>query len=238
MTSCSRKALIVLVLMLGAAGAAIALSSSMKLSVPVREFEFQELIPKAFGEWRIDSSTVPIMPAPDVEAKMDRVYAETVTRTYVNNADERVMLSIAYGGDQTARLRVHRPESCYSGQGFHVKNIGEGRIRTDTGEIPVRRLMAKYGDRHEPITYWIRVGGFTVTGLVGQRLTQLRYGLTGEVPDGLIFRMSTVMSDSQSAYAIHDRFAEDLMSALPAHSRISLVGNATLSDASTGEILR
>ncbi|SIQ02854.1 EpsI family protein [Aromatoleum tolulyticum] len=238
MTSCRLKALIVLTLMLGAAGSAIALRPSVKFSEPVRKIELESLIPKEFGEWSIDGSIVPVIPAPDLEEKMDKIYAETVTRTYVNADGERVMLSVAYGVDQTARLRVHRPESCYTGQGFYVKQFGNGYIKSAAGVIPVKRLVAQQGSRHEPITYWIRVGGFTVTGLIGQRLTQLRYGLTGEVPEGLIFRMSTVVDNARSAYAIHDQFAEDLMRVLPLGARSALVGNIPFGSGNARDIIR
>ena len=134
------------------------------------------------------------------------------------------MLAIAYGGDQTGRLRVHRPESCYSGQGFLVKKIGENEIAVANTKLTVQRLYAEAGSRQEPITYWIRVGNETVTGLLGQRVAQLKSGLTGEVPDGLIFRVSSINGDTKKAYALHDRFIEDLLGALTVEQRAKLIG--------------
>lgn len=219
-----RRNLILFALMLSAAGLGLALKPTEKVGAPKAHINLESIIPQTFGEWKIDKRLIPIMPPPDLEEKIDQVYDETLARTYVNSKGEQVMLSIAYGGDQTGRLRVHRPESCYSAQGFQVKKITENTIATDMVEIPVKRLQAQAGNRHEPITYWIRVGNTTVTSLFAQRLTQLRFGLTGEVPDGLIFRVSSINRDNNQAFALHDRFVSDLMKAIPKAQQVTLIG--------------
>jgi EpsI family protein len=216
-----------MVLMLLAASLGLALKPSERVGAVVATVDLESIIPKAFGEWTIDKRYSPIMPPPELEEKVNKVYDETLARTYVNGKGELVMLSIAYGGDQTGRLRVHRPESCYSAQGFSVTKIAENHLETAVATIPVKRLAAQSGSRHEPITYWIRVGNETVTSLMGQRLTQLRFGLTGEIPDGLIFRVSSIDRENSHAYALHDRFVADLLRALPKDQQAILIGAAT-----------
>lgn len=210
--------------MFGAAGLSIALTPKVSKQnfTPIN---LESLIPKQFGPWRLDQRFSPIMPPPDQQAKVKALYDETLARSYVNADGQVVMLSIAYGGDQTGRLRVHRPESCYAAQGFLVKKVAENQITTPLATIPVKRLMAISGQRYEPITYWIRVGDATVTNLMGQRITQLRFGITGEVPDGLIFRISTIDRENARAYAIQDRFVSDLMQNVPEATRHKLIGN-------------
>jgi EpsI family protein len=215
---------VLLALMLTAAGLGMALKPSQKVGAERARINLELIIPKSFGDWTVDSRVTPILPAPELEEKVSAIYDETLARTYVNAKGEYVMLSIAYGGDQTGRLRVHRPESCYSAQGFQVKQVAENTILTGSTSIPVKRLAAQSGSRHEPITYWIRVGNSTVTSLVEQRLTQLRFGLTGEIPDGLIFRISSIDRENSHAYALHDRFVNDLMRALPKNHQATLVG--------------
>ena len=218
----------VFVLMLIASGLGIALKPTERAGEPHSKINLEQIIPKKFGDWILDERVIPIMPAPDQQAKIDLIYDESLARTYFNSKREFVMLSIAYGGDQTGRLRVHRPESCYAAQGFLVKKIAENDLLTATSRIPVKRLAANSNQRHEPITYWIRVGDSTVTSLIGQRLTQLKFGLTGEIPDGLIFRVSSITPQNEVAFALHDRFVSELMAAVPKETRAVLVGSAGL----------
>ncbi len=219
--------LILMALMLVAASLGVALKPSERVGAPAASVDLESIIPKSFGDWTIDKRYSPIMPPPELEEKVNNVYDETLARTYVNSKGDFVMLSIAYGGDQTGRLRVHRPESCYSAQGFSVTKIAENTLQTGVAAIPVKRLAARSGNRHEPITYWIRVGNETVTSLMGQRLTQLRFGLTGEIPDGLIFRVSSIDRENDHAYALHDKFIADLLQALPKEQQAILIGAPT-----------
>lgn len=218
--------ILMLALMLGAAGLAIAMRPNAS-AAEAHSVNLAGMVPERFGHWTVDHRVQPILPPPEVQEKVSKIYDETLARTYVDDRGRRVMLSISYGGDQTGRLRVHRPESCYSAQGFMVKKIGENPLETSIGSIPVKRLTAQSGPRHEPITYWIRIGNSTVTGMLGQRLTQLRFGLTGEVPDGLIFRVSSIGADNQDEYRLHDRFVRDLMQVLPKEHQVVLVGAST-----------
>ena len=82
-----------------AAGAAPALKPS-RAHQDTAAFDLEGVIPRSFGNWIIDPSIVPIVPAPDVQAQLDRLYSQVVSRTYVNSHGERVMLVLAYGGEQ------------------------------------------------------------------------------------------------------------------------------------------
>ncbi|MFO1320288.1 MAG: EpsI family protein [Burkholderiales bacterium] len=186
--------------------------------------DLEAMIPTSFGEWKVDPTIIPVQVSPDVKAKIQQIYDATLSRTYVNRHGDRIMLSIAYGGDQTGRLRVHRPEACYTAQGFDVRLIGKEVLQSVESRVPVTRLMAQIGSRKEPITYWIRVGDKAVTGNLEQRLAQLTYGLTGKVPDGVIFRVSSINPDPRSAYTAQDAFVAELLSNVTPESRVHLVG--------------
>lgn len=218
------KALILGALMVASSVSAVVLSPHPDAHAQRAIIGLESIVPTHFGDWQVDESISPILPPPDVEAKVKEIYDEVLARTYVNRAGERVMLSIAYGGDQTGRLRVHRPETCYSAQGFLVRKIDEQHLDLADRTIPVKRLYATLGNRHEPITYWIRVGDEAVTGSLGQRLVQLRYSLTGDVPDGLIFRVSSLGRDSAHEFLLQDRFLKDLAGTLNAEQATRLVG--------------
>jgi EpsI family protein len=220
-----RRALLLGGACLGVLAASHILKPSKLVAASGPAMKLDDHVPLAFGDWQLDRNVVPLEPSPDVVSKIQAIYDATLARTYINTHGQRVMLSIAYGGDQSGRLRVHRPESCYSAQGFHVKKLRDDLLDAGGGlRIEVKRLLARLGPRPEPITYWIRVGKSTVSSNTGQRLEQLRYAINGEVPDGLIFRVSTVENDAEAAFRVHDRFVKDLMAAVQPASRSVLAG--------------
>jgi EpsI family protein len=218
------RAWVVALAMLGAAGLVLLVTPDRQDFEKVPTLELDTIVPKAFGTWKIDPTVVPVQVSPEVQAKIEKIYDQTLSRTYVNDRGDRIMLSIAYGGDQTGRLRVHRPESCYTAQGFDVRLVGKELLKSVTASVPVTRLMAQLGGRKEPITYWIRVGDKAVTGNFEQRMAQLTYGLTGKVPDGLIFRVSSISSDTKRAYDAQDRFVTELLEHVKPENRVHLVG--------------
>lgn len=219
-----RRALLLGGLLAGTAALALPLKPERLLAADVPRIDLDALVPSRFGAWRVDTSLVPLQPSPDVLQKIEAIYDATLARTYIDTRGRRVMLSIAYGGDQTGRLRAHRPESCYSAQGFAVRKLRDEVLHVGTHAVPMSRLNAKLGTRSEPISYWIRVGSRAVSGQIGQRLAQLRYGLTGDVPDGLIFRMSSIERQPEVAFQVHDAFVADLLGVLDAASIERLIG--------------
>lgn len=219
-----RRALTIGGLMVGTALLTEAARPRRLLAAKGAKVDLERLIPSAFGDWQIDRSIIPVQPAPDLLEKVEAIYDETLARTYVNSRGQRVMLSIAYGGDQTGRLRVHRPESCYSAQGFAVKKLREELVSYGSRKVPLNRLSSKMGGRWEPITYWIRVGEKTVTGNIGQRIAQMRYGLNGEIPDGLIFRVSSIERETENAFIVHDEFISALIKSLDKAGVDRLIG--------------
>ena len=106
-------------------------------------------MPAAFGNWRIDSSVIPVQANPEVPEKNLTPSTKQRLPVPTSTMPERVMLSIAYGSDQTGRLRVHRPESCYNAQGFAVKTARTEKLPIKGG-IEAKRLIATAGPRHEP----------------------------------------------------------------------------------------
>jgi EpsI family protein len=216
----------ILAALMGGTSAAAALLKPKKHDAPEMEkLGLETLIPAEFAGWRIDRSVVPVQPPPEVEEVIGQLYDETLARTYVNARGQRVMLSIAYGGDQSGRLRVHRPEKCYSAQGFRVDNVAQQQRRVGGASVIVNRLYAVLGARQEPISYWIRVGDETVSGTLAQRITQLRFSLNGQIPDGLLFRVSNIGADREAGYALQDSFIADLVRSMPPADAAKLVGN-------------
>lgn len=220
------KHLVIGLCMFAAAGMAVALKPTIKVMDSEAKLDLETLIPKQFGEWKIDETIVPLIANPEQQALINKIYNQTLTRTYVNPNGDRVMLSIAYGGDQTDSLALHRPETCYPAQGFQIlKSPTISSFSTGEGSIPVKRLVAAQGQRVEPITYWTTVGDTVAVNGLKWKLQQLKYGLTGKIPDGLLFRISSIQGDDAKAYHIQDAFARDLLKALPPSGRQRIIGN-------------
>ncbi len=78
-----------------------ALVPSQKVVQVHASFSLDAMVPAQFGEWRIDPAIVPLAPNPEQQGMLAKIYDQTLSRTYVNREGQRVMLSIAYGGDQS-----------------------------------------------------------------------------------------------------------------------------------------
>ncbi|MBX9660998.1 MAG: EpsI family protein [Nitrospiraceae bacterium] len=186
--------------------------------------DLEALIPRQVGSWQVDGSVMPLQPAPDAQAVLNKIYSQILSRTYVNDRGDRVMLSVAYGGDQSDSMQVHKPEVCYPAQGFSVQGLVRSALATSFGQLPVNKLVAVQGPRTEPITYWITVGDKVARTGLDQKLAQLQYGLTGRIPDGIIFRVSSIDRDENRAYRIQAQFIDEILAGVPAAERHRLIG--------------
>ncbi|QLQ01520.1 MAG: EpsI family protein [Thiobacillus sp.] len=222
----SFRHLVIGLCMFAAAGMALALKPTVRIVDSEPKLDLETLIPKAFGDWKIDETIVPLISNPEQQALIKEIYNQTLTRTYVNSNGEHIMLSIAYGGDQSDNMAVHKPEICYPAQGFQIlKNPTISSFATGEGNIPVKRLVATQGQRIEPITYWTTVGDTVAVNGLKWKLQQLKYGLTGKIPDGLLFRISSIQADDTKAYHIQDAFTRDLLKAMSPDGRQRIIGH-------------
>jgi EpsI family protein len=192
------------------------------------KLDLEHIIPGTFGSWRIEPATTATIINPDVQGLIIKIYEQTLSRTYINNKGERIMLSIAYGSNQSTDMHIHRPEICYAANGFEISHKIKTFVVTSKGRIPVMRMVAKQGARSEPITYWVRVGDSLTRGWLEQKLTAIAYGLARKIPDGLLFRVSTISNNEQDSYRIQQEFVVALLQAVPIKDRFWLVGQLSL----------
>jgi len=220
----STRHLLIGLAMVFAAIVAVAIKPTHRLADQTAQVDFEAMIPAQFSGWRVDDSVTPLIANPQQQAVIGKIYAQTLSRTYVNGRGERVMLTIAYGTSQSDDLQVHRPEVCYSAQGFHVGEPVRGVLPTAAMDIPVTRLVAVNGLRNEPITYWTTVGDKVVKDNWDSKKQQLKLGFRGIVPDGLLFRVSTVSGDEPSSFKLQDEFVNALLGTLKPEERQRLIG--------------
>jgi hypothetical protein len=115
--------------MLAIAGLALALAPRLKVADEGPKISLEAMIPKQFGEWKLEKTIVSLMVSPELKAELDRIYNQLLTRNYINNKGDRIMLSIAYGDEQHRSMHVHRSEVCYAAQGFQLGSGQRGQCR-------------------------------------------------------------------------------------------------------------
>jgi EpsI family protein len=187
----------------------------------------EQSIPSSFAGWRLDASMVPVAPAPDVQARLEELYEQIVSRTYIDGSGRRVMLTIAYGGDQRDALRSHRQEVCYRAQGFRVQGMEPASLALDGRRLDVTRFHGVRGARSEPVTYWMTMGDQVITDRFDRLVAQMSYSVrTGAVPDGLLVRVSSLDADAGGGYALQSRFVGDLLRSVEPHVAARLTGGA------------
>ncbi|MBU1363492.1 MAG: EpsI family protein [Gammaproteobacteria bacterium] len=216
--------IILLVLMLASSGLAIAMRPVHKIAEQGPAFELEAIVPKQLGAWVEEERVSALIVDPNQAEVIKKTYSQTLSRTYVNGNGYRIMLSLAYGSDQTDRSEVHKPEVCYPAQGFVVHGKDASTVVLATRKVPVTRIQTSLGSRIEPVTYWITVGNQVVESGLGKKIAELRYGLTGKIPDGMLVRVSSIDANLQNAYLNQDAFLNDLISALDDKSRDKFIG--------------
>jgi hypothetical protein len=59
------------------------------------------------------------------------------------------------------------------------------------------------------------------------KLVQLRYGVRGLIPDGLLIRVSSLDRDADAAFKQHEEFVRALMASVQPSLRLRLLGSAS-----------
>lgn len=201
--------IILLICMLAAAAGAYYLTPTIKMAEQ-HNYNFEAMIPTQFGEWQLEPDQGVVELPAELQESLKKSYTAILSRTYKNKAGERVMLSIAYGAEQSDAMGVHRPDVCYPAQGFSIANKELTQLTLNNKTIPVNRMVATQGTRIEPLTYWTLLGNVVTKDAREHKIEQIKYGLGGTIPDGLIFRVSSLGSDASEQYQLQDRFLNDL----------------------------
>lgn len=189
------------------------------------KIELETMIPKQFGNWRVDETIMPMSASPDQIELLNKIYSQILTRTYINSLGQRIMLSVVYGDGIDRQLDVHRPEVCYPAQGFSVTQYTDQVVNTLFGSLSVRRMIATNGQRVEPISYWIKTGDKAVSSTFERKLQKLKMIFTGRADSGMLARISSIGNDQTLAYQEQEAFINAMLQAMPEEQRKQLIGN-------------
>ena len=208
---------------------AFGLSEYLRPRRTVRLFSgitLDQAIPRTFGRWREHPGGAVIAPVTP-NSLADRLYSATLTRIYypIDQSGPPVMLLIAYGGEQSDLLQLHRPESCYPAVGLNIAQREMGDVvLPGGGRVPSVFLSATGQDRLEDIVYWTRLGEAMPRTAAEQRSDRLRAAMQGTVGDGMLVRASTIRYEESPAWPHLSRFLAELMAHTPEKARPGFVG--------------
>lgn len=213
-----------LILMLVTTFLATSIKPTKKLADYQDKVNLELMIPKNFKGWSEQKVNSASIVNPQQKETLDTIYSQTLSRVY-KNGDDVIMLSIAYGENQSDATSLHYPEVCYPSQGYRVKSIQNYDFNSIFGRLEVKRLIAERQVADEFITYWTTLGSNVVRGKTLTKVQQIKYGLKGYVPDGMLFRVSSVGGDAGKQFSSQERFVNDLLTAMPITYRSRFIGD-------------
>ena len=189
-------------------------------------------VPTAFGQWREVKTTASVVDpvgVPGAERDMSNPYDDVLMRAYADARGNVVLLALAYARSQHQEVKIHRPELCYSSQGFRV--LGRQRVvfpaRSGGAAVTGQRMLVQSSNRVEAVSYWIRIGDTYSSSPWATRYYLFSQGLKGRMPDGILVRVSQIIdspaSASEARYRVQERFLADLVAATPDAARGMLV---------------
>jgi len=201
----------------------LAIKPGTKTTAAPPSVDLSKLIPNRFASWTETTQAARTV-NPQTQAILDQIYSQILERVYQDTAGNRIMLAAAYGADQRGSLEAHKPEVCYPAQGFTIKSNQEVALTTDFGVVAARRVYAVAGNRPEPLTYWFTMSNQQVMSRTEKRMVEIKSALTGQIPDGLLVRVSSISDEPDKAWAIQQRFLNDLLRHLSPEGRRRVAG--------------
>ncbi|UTW55861.1 exosortase C-terminal domain/associated protein EpsI [Kordiimonas sp. SCSIO 12610] len=196
-------------------------------TVVAADFVLEDIVPTEFGEWYEDQYIKAVQPL-EQSTLADKIYNQSISRSYRNANGDLIMLVIAYGRHQSDNLQLHLPETCYAANGFKVGNPVVAKIPLEQGGaglLPAKRLFTSNGPRREPVTYWTRVGDDIPVSQRERQIGKLLYGLSGKIPDGILIRVSSFGDLNDQSFELHDTFIQDLLAIVPEDTLPLFLGN-------------
>lgn len=188
--------------------------------------KLENLVPRNFGNWsEFVGGNVVAPTTPNSLA--DRLYSAVVTRIFAPTTQNAppVMLLVAYGGEQSDLLQLHRPEACYPAIGMEIVEHHLASVPLAAGvSVPGVFLSASNGNGQEDIVYFTRLGESLPQTAAAQRNDRLREAMSGIIGDGVLVRASTYRYAEEPAWPYLTQFLSQMIRAMPPPTRRGLVG--------------
>lgn len=188
----------------------------------IRIEDLEKIIPHRIGAWHFRSRSDVIVTRETVPIEG---YNQLLTRSYVRDDGLQMMMLIAYGATQGGGLQLHRPETCYPGEGFRISALEPETIAIDGGRaIAARSFTARRDNRVEQVLYWTRIGHRFPRTTSEEYLAIIEQVLRGVVPDGTLVRISMIDRDTTRSSRLMREFTNEMLQAVAPRSRSILLG--------------
>ncbi|WP_297813156.1 exosortase C-terminal domain/associated protein EpsI [uncultured Methylophaga sp.] len=167
-------------------------------------------IKPVLGSWQLAKTSDVLVTSAVLDEKLDSAYTDRLSETYFNADNQKVMLSVAYSENQRSGLAVHLPEACYPAQGFEVlEKRSLPLMLADGRQLQVKYMKTQRANRVEPLLYWTVAGERLYRNNIERKQVTVEYGLNNIIPDGLVFRVSTIEADEETALNNMTDFVRD-----------------------------
>ena len=190
----------------------------------------EQMIPVQFSDWtEVKSNLHQVGVTTNKNSEQDMIYDEVMMRNYRNSKGQQVMLTIAWGQKQRQEIKIHRPEVCYAAQGFNVEGLKFKAFQLNSmhGKIVSgNEMLAENNEFQEAVTYWIRIGDIYSENGWQSRLYIFVSGLMGNIPDGVLVRVSSIIGNDKSGaenFKLNQEFLYSLITSMPADERRILI---------------
>jgi EpsI family protein len=181
-------------------------------------------LPHQIGDRSIALAEAPVLPQRD--ATIDRIYDDFIVRSYRGPGLAPITMLIAYGSNQDGGLELHRPENCYPPYGYVLDGLQPVRLTLPSGhKIMATIATATRNGISDQLLFWTRIGPDFPTSRWETDMSIARAALRGEIPDGVLVRMSMRTTQPEQATLILAAFARDLVRSAPDVVRRMLVGD-------------
>ena len=205
---------------LTAAGALAYLRTPVAVNEAFKPAGFSAAIPVTVGGWTSRKSAEVVLPPQDDSNKL---YENLETRIYEGPSLPAIMLLIAFSSIQQNDIQVHRPEVCYPASGYPILWSQPIELGFGSTSLAGRELLADRGGLRERIVYWVRVGNAFPTNWAEQRTTMALQNLQGSIPDGALFRVSSIEEPDSSKSVALRQFIEIFLSTVSPSFRQSVL---------------
>jgi EpsI family protein len=180
--------------------------------------DLEAMMPDHFAGWRRIALSQAVLP-PETELQPGEAVAY---RAYQDDLGRIVTLVAAFGPPLGDSVRLHRPEKCYTAQGFEIRARSQSRLVIDGRDVPLINLDTLSPARREAVTYWLRDGAGFTTKASDNGLQRLRKGVSRPL-DGALVRISTINGEAPQ-FDLHQRFLADFSKALSPRAATVLLG--------------
>ncbi|MEL7491510.1 MAG: exosortase C-terminal domain/associated protein EpsI [Pseudomonadota bacterium] len=203
----------VLMAMAAVATAVVRPAAPIEVAAP----DLDQLLPEKIDEWRRIPLSDAVLPA---EASL--LPGEAVAyRAYRNTLGRVVTLVVAYGPPLGDSVRLHRPERCYTAQGFQISRRRISQLTVDDQKIATVHMLAQNPTRNEAVSYWLRSGPSFMTHAQFQQFLLFKRGIAQPL-DGALIRVSTKGADA-AQFAIHEEFLRAFYNSLSQEAAVQLL---------------